>query len=166
MTRLMSSMARTPATALLATATLVALNYDSKAPVTGEPKSTCFDAAPPRDLSDTHNALNLEGYAGVACVKVPDYVLNDTAMTTAMKLLVGSTINGRYIDDDAAKKLLADDHKSKSPGTFKARYGAGKQLDSVAVLTHELGLLRRAHHSEPRRIAGSPNIRGEHVAVH
>ncbi len=140
-------------------AALAALDIkDPKVTVTGEPKSTCFNTAPPRDLSDV--------YTGAVCVKVPDYTLNEAAMTTVMVLLTGSTMNGQPITEDGARKLLADDHKSKSPGTFKARYGAGKQLDSVAVLTHELGLLRRAHHSEPRRIAGSPNIRGEHVAVH
>ncbi len=156
-------MARTPAPALLATATLAAMSTNFQWANAADPKA--IDAGkPPRDLADTYKSLDLAGHPGAVCVLVPPKVEIDAE--TALQILSGSTMNGRYIDYDAAKKLLADDRKAKSPGTFKARYGTGKKLDSVAVLTHELGLLRRAHHSEPRRIAGSPDIRGEHVAVH
>jgi hypothetical protein len=66
MTRLMSSMARTPAPALLATATLAALNYDSQAPVTADPKAIAASTqALPRDLAETYKSLDLAGHPGV-----------------------------------------------------------------------------------------------------
>jgi hypothetical protein len=146
MTRLMSSMARTPAPALLATATLAALNYDSKAPVTGEPKSTCFDAALPRDLSETYKSLDLAGHPGAVCVLVPKVEIDDE---TALRILSGSTMNGRYIDDDdAAKKLLADD----MAGTLNIDQCLG---NGVAI----------SHHREPHLIAGIVHRRGVHLAL-
>lgn len=164
MTRLQTALPRAyaPPGLLASVAVVTALNSENP-PTTmaGDPKATAA-GKPPRDLTDTHKALDLEGYPGAVCLVVPK--LSPDEMTAALKILMGST-NGRYVDDATAKKLLAD---KKAPGakTFRVRWGAGKKLDSVAVLTHELGLLRRAHHSEPRRVAGTPDIRGEHVAVH
>lgn len=138
-------------------AALSTLNSSPHAAI-ADPKA--IDAGkPPRDLTDTHKALDLEGYPSAVCVLVPK--LSPDEMAAALKILMGST-NGRYVDDATAKKLLAD-KKACGTGETSAKrfnidtggnsYGLGK---GVSI----------SHHHEPRRIAGTPINRGEHVAVH
>ncbi len=148
MTRLQTALPRACVPpGLLASASLAAMSTNFQR-ANADPKA--IDAGkPPRDLADTYKSLNLAGHPGAVYVLVSDYTLNDAAMTTAMKLVVGSTMNGRYIDDAAAKKLLADD----MAGTLNIDQCLG---NGVAI----------SHHREPRRVAGIPRNRGEHVAVH
>ena len=140
-------------------AALAVLHSENPPPtMAGDPKATCFDK-PPRDLSDV--------YTSAVCVKVPDFKCDDTAMmTTAMNLLTGSTMNGQVLTEGDAHKLLAD---KKVAGAKKSevRWGAGKKLDPVAVLTHDLGLLREAHHGVQVGITDVPvRTEGPDRAMH
>lgn len=146
MTRLMSSMARTPAPALLATATLAAMSTNFQR-ANADPKA--IDAGkPPRDLADTHKVLCLDDHPGAVCVLVPELSMDAAAKNAALKLLTGSTMNGRYVDDAAAKKLLADD----MAGTLNIDQCLG---NGVAI----------SHHREPHLIDGIVHRRGVHLAL-
>ena len=115
----------------------IALNSSPHAAI-ADPKAT---AVPPRDLSGTYVSLGLDDHPNAVCVLVPKVEIDDKA---ALRILTGSTMNGRYIDDATANKLLADDGN-------KAGLGKGVSI---------------SHHHEPRRVAGKPCNRGEHVAIH
>lgn len=154
MTRLQTALPRAYAPPGLLASVAVATALNSENPPTtmaGDPKATAA-GKPPRDLTDTHKALELEGYPGAVCLVVPK--LSPDEMTVALKILMGST-NGRYVDDATANKLLADDGNK-----------AGKSCDQDGVAKKRIDGLTIGHHHEPRRVAGKPRNRGEHVAIH
>lgn len=147
---------------------LTALNSENP-PTTmaGDPKATCFDK-PPRDLSDV--------YTSAVCVEVPDFEINAAAKNAAMNLLEGSTMNGRYVDDAAAKKLLAD-KKVYADGNFlggtltignKAGKGFGKSHTGRSATSRDInGLLREAHHGVQVGITDVPvRTEGRDRAMH
>lgn len=107
------------------------------------------------------------------CVLVPELSLDDAAAkNAALTLLTGSTMNGRYVDEAAAKKLLAhmksrdegvDLNFTSSPLTCDTANKAPVRRFSKLDVNSRLHV---GHHHEPRRVAGVANVRGEHVAMH
>lgn len=127
----------------------------------GDPKATYFDKQP-RDLTDV--------YTGAVCVLVPKVEIDDKA---ALAILTGSTMNGRYIDEVAAKKVLADKKVYDDDAVAlvddmadKKAHGTGETSAKRFNLKAGNNWLHIGRHVEPRRIAGTPINRGEHVAVH
>ncbi len=94
------------------------------------------------------------------CVLVPKKTEIDDDV--ALKLLTGSTMNGRYVDKAAAKKVLATTKTHADQGTAK-KTGAGKGTPDIKKvdLGHGMDI---SHHSEPRRSIGLRR-RGQHLAL-
>ncbi|TXI34705.1 MAG: hypothetical protein E6Q53_01035 [Candidatus Moraniibacteriota bacterium] len=168
MTRLMSSMARTPAPALLATATLAAMSTNFQR-ANADPKA--IDAGkPPRDLADTHKVLCLDDHPGAVCVLVPELSMDAAAKNAALKLLTGSTMNGRYVDEAAAKKLLADMMAGSEDAAVKkfssGKHGTGKgTFKRFGIKKVGLGHgVTISHHRELGNTIGLKR-RGMHLAL-
>ena len=127
-------------------AALTALNSSPNAAI-ADPKATT--AVPPRDLSGTHKALNLEGYPGAVCVLVPKLSPDEMA---------------------AAKKRFNFDTGGNSYGLGIGvnDKGFGKSHTGRSATSRDInGLLREAHHGVQVGITDVPvRTEGRDRAMH
>lgn len=111
----------------------------------------------------SHSTIASTSPKPVVCVLVPKTKIDDDV---TLKLLAGSTMNGRYVDEAAAKKLLAN-MKARDEGVApKKSIGAGK--GTIARFDFKkVGLgggMTISHHRAPQRSIGLKR-RGEHLAL-
>lgn len=153
MTRLQALSARAPASGLLASAILTVLDTN-QSPHRRQVHGPGITAAPKTAV----------------CVLVPPKA--EIVDDAAFKILAGSTMNGRYIDEAAANKMLVDKKARKegvAPNFTSGALACDTASKAPVQCYTKLGgnnRLHVGHHLEPRRVAGVPNIRGEHVAMH